>query len=168
MEGFDQTAGSRQVINWSFEYDDAGRITSVTDPSGQSTNIERIFDAQNQLQTLRRTLADGTQVILELDPFGRLDRMTDDLGTTTYTYDEFSRLTSVARSGQPPITYTYDTEDRITSMGVGNQTTSYTYDFLGRLASMDTPAGIVSYDYLTGQGQLIRTLPNGHTDDLGV
>jgi RHS repeat-associated protein len=104
---------------------------------------------------------DGTQVILELDTLGRLHRMTDDLGTTTYGYDEFSRLTSVARSGQPPITYTYDTENRITSMSVGNETTIYTYDFLGRLASMDTPAGTVSYNYLTGQGQLIRTLPNG-------
>ncbi len=37
----------------------------------------------------------------------------------------------------------------------------YTYDFLGRLAALETPAGKISYEYLAGQGQTIRTLPNG-------
>ena len=40
-------------------------------------------------------------------------------------------------------------------------TLDYGYDFLGRLASMTTPAGRIEYRYETGQGIVVRTLPNG-------
>jgi RHS repeat-associated protein len=150
-----------EAITWQFAYDDAGQIAQVIDPAGQVTAVNRTFDAQDNLQTLTRTLADGTEVTLQLDNFGRLAQMTDEAGKVTYDYDEFSRVIGVRRQGQPDITYTYDSEDRISSMTVGDDTTHYTYDHLGRLKTMETSAGVVSYEYQTGQGQLIRTLPNG-------
>src|SRR3989442_1725792 len=37
---------------------------------------------------------------------------------------------------------------------------AYTYDVLGRPAKVLTPAGAITYDYRTVQGEVTRTLPN--------
>ncbi len=148
------------AVRWQFAYDEAERITKIVDPAGRETNIQRKFDEKGHLQELTRKLPDGS-VTLRFDRFDRPIQMQDDLGTVDYEYDNFSRLTAVRREGQPDITYTYDTEDRIKSVKVGENRTSYTYDFLDRLTSMDTPVGRISYQYRTGEGKIIRTLPNG-------
>lgn len=150
-------------LGWRFAYDDEDRITKITDPAGRDTNIEYVSDRDNkQLRKLVRTTADGERVTQEFDTAGQLTRMSDAEGVVSYQYDPQGRLTQVQREGGPAIRYTHDTLDRVTSLEVGDfYRIEYIYDFLGRLASMKTPAGTVEYEYLTGQGQVVRKLPNG-------
>lgn len=88
--------------------------------------------------------------------------MTDTAGTVSYGYDDQGHLTRVERKGASAVTYTHDRLDRITSIQVGDfYRIEYGYDFLGRLETIKTPAGVITYEYLAGQGQVVRSLPNG-------
>ena len=153
---------SNAKFGWKFEYDDKHRIIKSIDPAGKSIKIGYSFDHNEHLRKLVLTNKNGIEVIHEFDNQGKRMRMTDNAGSVSYAHDELDRLTRVRRRDLPAIIYTYDTLDRIKVLQLGDfYRIEYTYDFLGRLASMNTPAGTVSYNYLTGQGKLIRTLPNG-------
>lgn len=156
------TQGDRDELSWRLAYDDADRLTAITDPAGRSTRLEYQLDASQRVRKVVRTTAGGSTVTRELDERGRLVAMTDDGGVVSYGYDDLDRLTRVARQGSPPIAYTYDTQDRVKTLQVGDYyRIEYDYDFLNRLSSMDTPVGRIKYEYLTGQGKIVRTLPNG-------
>ncbi|MCM8594308.1 RHS repeat-associated core domain-containing protein [Accumulibacter sp.] len=101
-------------------------------------------------------------VAREFDESGRLQAMSDAAGSVSYGYDERGRLSRVQRQGAPAIGFVHDLQNRMTRLQVGDfYRIDYGYDFLGRLESMKTPAGTVKYEYQTGQGRVIRTLPNG-------
>lgn len=149
-------------LKWHFNYDEAGRLTKLVDPAGKETKIHYKLDEHGRIQRLTKELSDTSQVTLEFDRFGRRVSMTDAAGTVRYDYDGFGHLTAVRRDGAPSLSYTYDTMDRLMSVDVGGGlTTKYSYDFLGRLAKIDTPAGSIIYEYQTGQGKTVRTLPKG-------
>ncbi|MBN2376148.1 MAG: hypothetical protein JXD22_07100 [Sedimentisphaerales bacterium] len=153
----------KSSLNWQFAYDDVGRITKISKPGGGETTISYELDDSKQfVQHVIRKYNDQTTVNYELDRQGRRVSMTDSAGTVSYGYDDLGRLNHVQRQGALAIDYTYDTLDRVTSLRVGDfYRIDYVYDFLGRLESMKTPAGVIQYEYQTGQGKLIRTLPNG-------
>lgn len=156
------SGGANNELAWKFKYDGNDRITKVIDPAGRATRMQYSFDKDDRLRSLARTTADGSRVIQRFDEQGRRSSMQDKAGTVSYGYDDLGRLNRVKRKGSPAVTYTYDTLDRIKTLQVGDfYRIEYTYDFLGRLESMNTPAGVVQYDYLTGQGKVVRTLPNG-------
>ncbi len=149
-------------LRWSLAYDEANRITAIRDPAGRETRLDYTFDADGNLLRLSRTAPDGAPVVRELDERGRLTTMTDGVGPVTYAYDDLGRLTRIARQGEPPVAYAYDSLDRLTRLAVGDfYSVEYQYDHLNRLVGMKTPLGRIRYDYLTGQGQVVRTLPNG-------
>jgi len=149
-------------LGWKFEYDDGDRITKLTNPAGRTTNIQYSFDDTKRLRKLSRLLFDGSLTDHGFDEHGRLKSMKDSEGRVTYGYDKLNRLNHIQRNSTPAIIYTHDSLNRIKNFQIGNfYDIEYTYDFLGRLASMKTPAGVVQYEYLTGQGQMIRKLPNG-------
>ncbi len=150
-------------LGWKFEYGKGNLITKVTDPAGRDPRMEYAFDETNQhLRKRVKIAADGGRVVDEYDTAGRLSQMTDGAGSVSYGYDGRGRLNRVQRLGAVAVAYTYDTQDRIASLQVGDvYRIEYTYDFLGRLSAMKTPVGIVEYEYRTGQGQVVRKLPNG-------
>ena len=149
-------------LGWTFEYDDNGRITHVKDPAARTTQIKYSFNEDNRLQQLIRTITDGPTIIYKFDERGRRSSMTDAASTVSYGYDDLDRLNRIQRQGDPVIVYTHDTLDRIRSLQVGDfYRIEYNYDFLGRMESMKTPVGVIRYEYLTGEGKLLRTLPNG-------
>jgi RHS repeat-associated protein len=149
-------------FGWKFEYDDADRVTRVTDPAGRDTRLQYSFDGAKRLRKMIRVRADEPSVAREFDESGRLKSMTDGAGKVSYGYDERGRLNRVQRQGTAAVAYAYDTQDRVTRLQVGDfYRVEYSYDFLGRLAAMKTPAGEIQYEYHTGQGKVVRTLPNG-------
>lgn len=150
-------------LNWKFEYNDEGHITTVVDPGGKKTKISYEFDEQDHyLRQLIREHDDGTREIFGFDRSGRRVRMTDTDGTVRYTYDTADHLIRIDRDGYPSLLYTYDTMDRLKSMSVGKDlSVHYVYDYLGRLSRIETPAGAITYTYSTGQNMVIRTYPNG-------
>ena len=102
-----------------YTYDALNRLTSITNPSGQTTTF--IYDTLS-----RRT------------------SMTHDNGVvTTYTYDVASQLLSLVHQlGATTInsfTYTYDDVGNRTSKMDNNGTADYTYDALNRLVEAMNP-----------------------------
>ena len=148
-------------ISWQREFDEKDRLTKLIDPAGSETTYSYSSDSSGKT-IVTKTNDEGNTVKLEFDERDLLKSMKDGHGLVEYQYDDFGRLIQVQREGDPAIQYKYDIEDRITSQVVGDfYLVSYTYDFLGRLSAINTPAGTISYEYQTGQGQVIRELPNG-------
>ncbi|MGA2035157.1 MAG: RHS repeat domain-containing protein, partial [Thermoguttaceae bacterium] len=65
------------ALAWSMRYDEADRITSITDPAGRKTAIAYNVDERNRLRTVTRTHTDETKVTWSIDQFGRRAGMTD-------------------------------------------------------------------------------------------
>ncbi len=149
-------------FKWRFAYSDEGYVTKIVDPAGRVTRISYEFDkTTNAIKKLTKRLPDDTCIIYEFDRSGRLVKMADPSGTVRYRYDEGGNLVDVLRDGWPQISFSYDTLDRLKSVSLGKgMTISYFYDFLGRLSQIKTPCGDITYEYWTGQGKVIRTLPN--------
>jgi len=154
---------SEEELNWRFEYDGVGRPSRLVDPGGKETSFAyETFPGKPELiQRVIRKFKNG-QVAYEFDREGRRILMRDRAGVVRYSYDDLGRLRGVERLNGYRIDYRYDSFGRLKScsLGPGNEV-RYDYDFLGRIAAMHTPAGAVKYDYQTGQGKVIRTLPNG-------
>ncbi|MCZ7432944.1 RHS repeat-associated core domain-containing protein [Streptomyces sp. WMMC1477] len=115
-----------------FDYDLAGRVTSVSAPGG--TNAYTYDDRGNLLSSSGPS---GTATFT-YDAEGRLAGRTDAAGAATFGYDNAGRLASAA----DPLTgatqsYTYDALSRPSAISYGSPsaTRSFGYDALGRLAS---------------------------------
>lgn len=148
---------------WGFKYDEQGRLMSMRDPGGRETTLdyEMYPDDRERLKSVTHRSRDG-EIVYEFDRQGRLIGMKDLEGIVAYTYDEWGRLRRVKRQGASAVTYTHDRLNRITSLQVGDDyRIEYAYDFLARLETMKTPAGVITYEYRPGQGQVVRSLPNG-------
>src|SRR2546428_8209188 len=107
--------------------------------------------------------------------------MTDGIGTSRYTYDSLDRLKSVTNyiTGTPGITrtvtYTYDNASRLTSLaypdiGHGVHTVSRGYDEANQLTAVTdwlSPTHTTSFGY-DKNGNLSRiTYPNNVTSTFG-
>lgn len=148
-------------LGWQFEYDDNNRPTKIIDPAGRATQFAYGTEKNGTTESVTRTPPYGPPVVWNYDKAGRVAGMTDGIGKSEYNYDGRSRLERVSRQGSPAISYGYDTLDRVTDLRVGDFYHIHTtYDFLGRIEKVDTPAGAITYNYLTGQNMVERTLPN--------
>jgi RHS repeat-associated protein len=132
-----------------FTQDAAGNVTSRTDARGKTTTYT--YDALNRLT--KAQYASGIATVYEYDggpnpdpqspkAIGKLTKITDESGTTTFTYDGFARLRTKTQSiapgnnnNLPPIvqtsTLTYGTYTPANFSS--GQVTSVTYPSAGRL-----------------------------------
>lgn len=154
---------------WYYYYDDAGNLSGTLDPN--NVYISYVYDAANRLITIDYPDPDA-DVHYTYDAAGRRLSMTDDAGTTTWTYDDLNRPTAISDPfndtvgytydlvgnrtglnypGGKTISYTYDPGNRLTAVSDGGQpVVSYTYDPVGRLLSALRPSGVEStYTYDT-------------------
>lgn len=120
-------------------YDEAGNLITSTDARGKVTTYT--YDVLNRLTKI--AYASGTPTVFEYDggasgapnAIGRLTKMTDESGNTTYGYDQLGRV----------LVKTQTTTTGSTSLV---QLTNYTYDDAGRLTSLTYPSGIrILYTY---------------------
>src|SRR5690242_9390991 len=152
----------REKVEWSFGYDDKGKLNEWTDPAGKTTRISYSTDDHGHITKIVKRAAEAAPIIWAYDGQGRLMAMKDELGTVRYKYDQYGQLSSVERSGLPEISYKHDVLGRLSSYSIGNHiTVGYSYDFLGRVAEIATPIGAIKYDYRAGKEEIVRTLPNG-------
>ena len=174
ISGFAGDISAKQIVNeapdkddkekmaWKFGYDDIGLMTSLISPGGAETKISyKIDESEHFLKQVTREHADSSEVVCEYDGLGRRVIMKDPAGKTSYRFDKAGHLTNVKRDGYPEVSYTYDTMGQMSSMSIDDEfKLKYMYDFLGRLSKVKTDAGDISYNYQTGLGEVIRTLPN--------
>ena len=157
------SGASADRLEWAFQHDETGRLLRVRDPGGKTSTYDYLsFPGEpRQLKTVTRRFSGG-QEIVEFDHYGRRSSMQDQAGTVRYTWNNLGQLAQVERTGGATISYAYDALGRLReySLGAGN-TISYSHDLLDRVAAITTPAGVITYTYLPGQGKTVRTLPNG-------
>jgi RHS repeat-associated protein len=162
-----------------FEFDDTGLLTRVTEPGG----IETVFayDDAGLLET--RTNDRGAVETHAYDPLGRPTTLTDPASNdwltsydadgriatttdgegqvTTYHYDDGGRLVELEPDSGPSITYTYSDAGRLSAMTDGNGTTEYGYDPVGRLTSTERGGRITTYGYDDAGRLAAVTYPGG-------
>ncbi len=115
-----------------FDYDDAGNLKVKLDARGRQTLYE--YDRLDRLTTV--TLDSGATIVYEYDDVGsnargRLRRITDSTGETSWTYNKFGDVTSKTQQ-----------------IGTVSLTTDYHYSANGQLEWMRLPSGkVVHYGY---------------------
>jgi RHS repeat-associated protein len=145
------TQGAR---TYAFAYDDARRLTQVTDPLGQTLQIAS--DAADRPVTLTRP--DAQTVTLAYDAADAVTAVTPpSRGGATFTYTAVglpSSATVPAAAGAPAATQaTYDLDRAVTQISRGGVTASTTYDAAGRVQTLTHAAETrtASYD---GSGRI--------------
>ena len=96
----------------------------------------------------------GGETVYSYDTFGRLIKVTNDMGTISYTYDEYSRISSKDTYDLGTIVYGYDSYGRVGRIttkvnGTETGTTSYEYDRMDRVVRViahDGTATVYEYD----------------------
>lgn len=119
-----------------YAYDPAGNQVSASGPTG---GITYTYDGRDRLTT--ETQPGHPTVSYTYDPAGnRTSRSQPDGPSTTYTYDDINRPTTVTSTGgsgpDGTTTFTVDRNDRLTAVGHPDGTTdTYAYDARGRTTS---------------------------------
>lgn len=130
-----------------FAYDAAGNLVTNVDFNGRTNTF--VYDAMNRLREKRPDVAFGqSPITFTYYPTGVRSTMVDNVGTTSYTYDNRNRLTNksiVAQASSLSLSYAYDFNGNLTKIqsGTANGTlVNYEYDKLNRLARVtDTHRG---------------------------
>ena len=118
-----------------YTYDEAGNRKTTLDARGKLTSYD--YDALNRLILV--TFDDGATISYEYDvgsnAIGRLNKITDSSGTTTWTYDNFGAVTQ-----------------KVQTIGAVVLAVGYTYYPNGQVQSMTLPSNrVVTYGYNTYQ-----------------
>ncbi|VTU29148.1 Cell wall-associated polypeptide CWBP200 [Variovorax sp. PBS-H4] len=151
----------------SYAYDDLGRRTTVT--LGNGTTVQRAYDNQGALATLKNFLASPSQEVQYAYTRNQLRELksvawTNNLyqwsgatpGTKSYTSNGLNQYTAAAGAAQ-----SYDANGNLTGDGIW----SYGYDLDNRLktASKTGTAATLSYD---AEGRLRQTVIGASTTNL--
>lgn len=159
-----QSEGTELV--WRRSYDHEGRVITTSDPGRPDCSFEYESHENGRIRLLRRRFTDGTMVSEEFDPQGQCVRVhyvaAEDDESLTYVRDPLGWVACAQWADGPRVELEYDTKGRTTSISVnGEFSIGHVYDFLGRLEQIRTPVGVITYEYQTGQGKMVRRLPNG-------
>ncbi len=150
------------------EYNNLGQLWKKTDFKGQVTELT--YDNFGRVQAQNFNNEQTVEVIY--DSLGRQSQISDSRGTTTFAYDNESRLTKV-ENPEGEINYEYNQiTGRKTRTWTLNSDVRFSYDVLGRLqkvsvykrngVALTTPEETV-YSYTAVGSRENVTLPNGVT-----
>ncbi|MEW6536829.1 MAG: RHS repeat-associated core domain-containing protein [Candidatus Auribacterota bacterium] len=155
-----------------YQYDELNRVVLQTDPLGNTIEQTYTLTSTGNLHTTVKAMMDSsTSKYRErktvTDWLGRTIQEIDDPNntalTTTYTYDDYNRVTSKTTPNSDTVTYTYDNAGNLESTTCATDHSidvKYTYDELGRRLSMLDATGGTYYKY-DAQGRLIvKVAPN--------
>ncbi len=163
--------------NTTYEYDDASRMTAVTDPNGDTTTYT--YDAYDRIVTT--TYADGSTTKAFHGAQGALLSQhfeADDVEQRVdYDYDGLMGETSKTVRGASATTYaqSYDAAGNVTTMTGPSGTTTASYDAANQLIALTEPGGTcgegspaagskcVKFQYDGNGEETLRTFPGGAT-----
>jgi YD repeat-containing protein len=177
VETFDEQgriiSSSAKGISENYARDTAGRVTSSTDPVGNTTTYA--YDAGDPL------LASvsgpfGVSLTIQRDANRNVTQMTSTQGTlktvSTYAPSQFGLVTSIVSgtSGQDVTGFTYSPAGNLTKLVKnGQQIMSLAYDANGRMTSQTDQYGKTStYDYYAAGPLRSQTDPLGRTTNYAI
>ena len=145
-------------------YDANGRLVAHWTPAGGKTQYS--YDANGNLLT--KSYSVGTGISATYDGLDRLLTMTDALGTSGFTYQNFGAFMGAVATEHGPWasdTVTHAYLNRLPSsltlaQPSGSFGETFSYDGLARLQSLTSPAGTFAYSY-TGAGRLVQGINLG-------
>lgn len=161
-----QSASVGFFNNYSYSYDEAHRLTEITDNDGNAVNytydllgniasvsdkrgIVTEYERDSKGRTTALVYADGSREQYSYDARGNMTRMTKRSGVSvSYAYDAFDRVTQERYSTGETREFTYDARGKITSITENGETTAVSYNERGDIALVAYPNGkAVSYAY---------------------
>ena len=130
-----------------YSYDADGNRASLTDPSGSV--ITYSYSGRNQVEAI---VADGPPPLATFtyDTAGNRTSRSLENGiiTSTYTYDDDGRLTSLAHGSLETLTYTYDAMNRRTvETRSSAPARTFGYDLTGQLTAVNQSSGNAAFAY---------------------
>ena len=142
-----------------FTYDPVGNMLSKTDFNGDTTTYDYSICCG---RLTRKAYADGSEVVYTYTGTGRQATVTDDRGTTYYSYDARNRLIHVENPDGTPLAYTYDPAGNRLSVTVPSGRSDYAFDGVNRLETVTDPDGAVTaYTYDNVGNRATVAYPNG-------
>ena len=141
-------------------YDALGNVRQFTDRNGELISYE--YDLLNR-PTAITYHSDGEIVAFEYDALGNRQVMSDSVGVTDYTYDDFYRVTSVNDVYSQTVGYEYDLRGNRTKLIYPDgRSVSYRYDGDGRLFEVeDWNNALTTYEYDMASRLITTKLPMG-------
>jgi len=185
--GETRTLGAQAYVT-AYQYDAAGRLQSLTYPSGRS--VSYAFDALGRISAVSTaTPSDAPKVVVQAvsyHPFGGVtgftfgngqvySRSVDQdgriasytLGAETYAlaFDAASRITGISQLGNPANakTYGYDVLDRLTAAVLPNTVFGYSYDAVGNRLTKSVGGTTEQYAYSTTSNRIASVTPAAGT-----
>ncbi|HET8731168.1 MAG TPA: PKD domain-containing protein [Moraxellaceae bacterium] len=145
-------------------YDTDGTVLTSTDPRQKVTTFSDYY--RGQARQIRNP--DGTVVNRQVDDFGHITSITDELGwTRSFTYDQLGRLTGIVYPKGSPVSITYGVTDKTLNRGSFQEHT--TTDGWGRETQViraDTLANNaveIDYHYSPEGHKTFTSYPNSTT-----
>jgi YD repeat-containing protein len=165
-------------------YDTAGRLASITYPSGNIVSMQ--YDADGQIKALSQGAqslisnilyrpygppqswhqGNGANFTRSFDLDGRITQTgMGNVATMGLAYDAANRVTAISETEQSNQSFGYDSLDRLTGFVNGADQTSYSYDANGnRLALADSnPANGATYSIDAASNRLLSGTGNAAT-----
>jgi len=145
------TDQQESLFSRSMGYDGLDRLTSANAP-GVWGSASYTYDGVDNLRTA--TVGSRSATLNYTDGSNRLNSITVNGSTSSYSYDAYGNITS--KGGQ---TFTFDLGNRLSASSLGGQ---YVYDGLGRRVQVVTKAGETRLQVYSQEGQLLwSTAPGG-------
>ena len=140
-------------------YDKSGNVLTSTDYVGNVTTFE--YDSLDRLTG--KTNNDGT-VNYTYTADGKISKVTDNSGVTSFTYDDMDGLTRVDYPDGNYVSYSYDDSCRLTKVTTPFGSTSYEYDLLDRIVRVvDRNGYATTYEYDANGNRTAVHYANGLT-----
>jgi YD repeat-containing protein len=143
MFGYDDNGRLITAGDVAFTRDAEGRITNTAQGISPTRNCGATYDAAGRLKTV--TYPSGLVVTYTYDLRGLLSKVEDSRGTSVnFTHDGDGRIVSLARSNGVTDTFTYDAAGRITRVQTaGSIDLKYTRNAGGQITQVDQTGGLV-------------------------
>lgn len=142
-------------------WDKAGRLQDKINARG--TGVSFAYAPDGQLSAKRSYPTGSALSTYQYDKVGKLTRMDDAWGTTTFTFDGARRNTSITYPGGKLLTFSYLPTGRISQIGYpSGGTASYTYDKRNRLAAMSFGGQRLTFSY-DAVGNLLGEVRSNNT-----
>ncbi|WP_179233010.1 RHS repeat-associated core domain-containing protein [Paenibacillus rigui] len=143
--GWMQAATNAASLSIRYQYDLAGNVTGITDRMDH--HIAYTYDSRNLLLN-KQVKETGDALSYSYDEAGNRLTMSDDSGTSSYTYDKKNQLLNISRDGAVQISYTYDAAGNIESViDKTGAATTYTYDKSNRMETVVFKGHTTTYSY---------------------
>gem|GEM_PF-289106 len=164
----------------SYQYDSQGRLVKTTNAAGQESTS--LYDSRGNLvasvdfagvattyqydggDRLTQIKVGGKTIAITYNANSQIETVTDENGTTRYTYNSMNLLISERKPDGATLSYEYDGAGRQTKLTTPHGSTIYSYDILGRLKTVtDRDNAVTTYEYDPNGNLISVAYSNGMT-----